>query len=154
MPFENVLPPSADTVLSISLLGQLLYQARSLSQTLEVIDAASQLDRTINGKLIDMSAPQFRKYKSTVNIPAEVNPSPLDNIWPGMEVLVACAASLGYQTGRVGSPARPQVSGSSWSEPGGQNFYRPLLDMRIISVKTNFDEWKNIVGWSIDLEEI
>lgn len=152
-PFENVLPAGKDTILSISGFGQLLYQARSLTQSLDIIDAASQLDRTVNGKLIDMSAPQFRKYKSKVNIPSEVNPSPLDNIWSGMEVSVACAVSLGYPTGRVGCPFRPQVSGSDWSE-SGWHFYRPLLDMRIASAGTLFDEWKNIVGWSIELEEI
>lgn len=150
---ENVLPSGKDTILTISSFGNMLFQARGLTQTLEVIGAASQLARTINGGLIDMSAPQFRKYQSKIEVPSEVYPTPIDGIFPGMQVTVDCAVSLAYITGSAGFPKRSAVSGSEWSE-NGYTFYRPSLTMLIKQVETHFDEWKNVVGWSIDLEEV
>jgi hypothetical protein len=151
--FENILPSSSDTLLSISSMGHMIFQARGLSQTLEVIGEASQMERTINGTLIDISAPQFRKYHSKISVPSEVYPTPIDGVFPGQQVVVHCAVSLAYITGTPGFPKRTQVSGSSWTE-NGYTFYRPLLTMLIKTVETHFDEWKNIVGWTIDLEEV
>jgi len=151
--FENILPANADTILSISSFGDMLYQARGLSQTLEVIGAATQLERTINGTLVDLSAAQFRKYSSKINVPSDVNAPPLDNIFPGREVTVQCAIGLSFLTGTPGLPHRPAVSGSTFTE-GAYTFYRPELVMLIKSVTTQFDEWKNVVGWSIELEEV
>lgn len=150
--FENVLPSNSDTMLSISSFGHMIFQARGLSQTLSVIGEATQLERTVNGTLKDISAPQFRKYESRITVPSEVYPTPIDGIFPGMEVTVHCAVSLAYITGAVGFPKRTEVSGSSWSE-NGYTFYRPSLVMLIKHIETHFDEWKNVVGWSVDLEE-
>lgn len=152
VPTENILPVNSDTLLVISSFGNLLYQARGLTQTLTVIGAATQLERTINGTLIDLSAAQFRKYASKIDVPSEVYAPPLDGFFPGREVVVQCVVSLSYVTGRLGSPERPAVSGSSWSE-GAYTFYRPELTMLVRSVETHFDEWKDIVGWTIELEE-
>lgn len=150
---ENVLPAGSDTILSISSFGHMLFQARGLSQTLEVISAASKQERTINGTLIDVSAPQFRKYKTKITVPSEVYPTPIDGIFPGQTVTVDCAVSLAYITGSLGSPKRPEVSGSSWAE-NGYTFYRPQLTMIIQSVQTQLDEWKNVVSWTVDAEEV
>lgn len=152
-PFENVLPANADTILTISSFGSLLYQARGLTQTLEVIGAASQLERTINGTLVDLSVAQFRKYSSKINSPSDVNAPPLDNVFPGQTVTVQCAVSLAFLTGSPGLPHRPAVSGSQWSE-GAYSFYRPELTMLVKSLSTQFDEWKNVIGWQLDLEEV
>lgn len=153
-PFENVLPTGADTILSISSFGNMLYQARGLSQTLEVIGEASQMERTINGTLIDLSNPQFRKYASTITVPSDVDAPPLDGVWPGMTVTVDCVVGLAYLTsGGNGPNNRPEVSGSSYTE-GAYTFYRPQLIMLVKKVETHFDEWKCIVGWTIDLEEV
>lgn len=151
-PFENVLPAGADTLLTISGFGQLLYQARGLSQTLEVIGEASQMERTINGTLLDLANPQFRKYMSTITAPSDVNAPPIDNVWPGMTVTVDCAVGLSFVTA-TGSFTREPVSGSDYTE-GAYTFYRPQLIMLIKKVETHFDEWKCIVGWSMDLEEV
>lgn len=152
-PVENVLPAGADTVLTISGFGNMIYQARGLSQTLETIGAASQIERTINGTLIDVSAPQFRKYQSKISVPDEVDAPPLDGIYPGQTVTVGCACELAYPTGRVGSPRRPQVSGSSYSQ-NGYTFYRPVLTMLVKDVQMSLDEWTRKVHWTIDLEEV
>jgi hypothetical protein len=152
-PIENVLPAGADTVLTISGFGNLIYQARGLAQTLETIAAASQMERTINGTLLDISAPQFRKYQSKITVPDEVDAPPIDGIFPGMTVEVGCACELSYPNGRAGSPRRPEVSGSSYTQ-NGYTFYRPLLTMLVRDVHTNLDEWERKVGWTLDLEEV
>lgn len=154
MPFENILPANADTLLTISSFGNLLYQARGLSQTLSVIGEAAQQERTINGTLVDISAAQFRKYASTINSPSDVNAPPLDGVFPGMTVTVQCAVGLAYLTsGGNGPNHRPEVSGSSYVD-GAYTFYRPELVMMVKAVETQFDEWKNVVGWKLDLEEV
>jgi hypothetical protein len=85
MSFETIVPVSLsnDTLLQISGLGTLLYQARGLTQTLDVIGAAKQQERTINGILMDISNPMFRKYASKISCTDNTAP-PLDNIWPGV----------------------------------------------------------------------
>ncbi len=152
-PFENILPVGADTILTISGFGMMLYQARGLSQTLNVIGEASQMERTINGTLIDLSNPQFRKYSSTITIPSDVDAPPFDGVWPGMTVTVDCAVGLSFLTTTVGSPERTPVSGSDYVQ-GDYTFYRPQLIMLVKKVETHFDEWKCIVGWTIELEEV
>lgn len=150
---EGVLPANADTLLVISGFGNMLYQARGLTQTLEPIGAASQLERTINGVLTDLSAPQFRKYTSKISVPSDVEAPPLENVWPGLQVTVECVCELAYPAGRSGSPEREEVSGSSRTE-NGFVFYRPVLAMRIKSMDQQLDEWKRQTSWSLELEEI
>lgn len=151
---ENVLPLDSDTLLQISSFGNMLYQARGLTQTLAHIDEASQQERTINGTLVDLSIAQFRKYKSTITAPSDVNAPPLDGVFPGMVVTVQCVVGLAYLTsGGNGPNHRAEVSGSSYTE-GAYSFYRPELTMMIKNFQTQIDEWKNVVGWSMDLEEV
>jgi hypothetical protein len=151
---ENLLPANADTLLTISSFGNMLYQARGLTQTLSVIGAATQQERTINGNLVDISAAQFRKYASKISVPNEVDTPPLDGVFPGMIVTVQCVVGLAYlTTGGNGPHHRPEVSGSAYVE-GAYTFYRPQLTMMIKTVDTQFDEWKDIVGWTLELEEV
>jgi|ERR1019366_7974210 hypothetical protein len=148
---ENTLPAGADTVLTISGLG-FQYQARGLSQTLSVIKEAMQQQRTINGSLIDISNPIFRKYASKITC-TDINAPPFDGLWPGMVVTVHCAAVLCYRTGNPGSPHRPEVSGSSWTL-GDMTFYRPVLEMMVGEQSESFDEWKSDFQWDLPLEEV
>jgi hypothetical protein len=151
--FDNLLPANSDTLLTISSFGNLLYQARGLTQTLEVIGEASQLERTVNGTLIDLSNPQFRKYQSTITVSSEVDAPPLDGVWPGMEVTVGCVVEISFLTSGGNGPAnRPEVSGSSYTS-GADTFYRPVLTMLVKTVELHFDEWKCVVGWTMTLEE-
>jgi hypothetical protein len=152
-PWENILPANSDTLLTISSFGTLLYQARGLSQTLEPISEAIQLERTINGVMTDFSAPQFRKYKTKITCPSDVNAPPLDGVFPGMQVEIGCAVGLAFATGLVGAPFQEPVSGSLYTD-GAYTFYRPEFEMIIRIFETHFDEWKNIVGWSLEAEEI
>jgi hypothetical protein len=151
---EGVLPSGTDTLLTISGVGGFLYQARGLTQTLDVIAHSKQVVRTVNAKLIDISNPAFRKYESKIHC-SDVEAPPLDNLWPGMEVTVHCAAELCYLQGNPGSPFKPEVSGSSYQPVGSPFiFYRPALLMRVLDVKHSLTEWKHDNVWSIDLEEV
>jgi hypothetical protein len=154
MSFESIVPVSVsnDTLLQISGLGTLLWQGRGLTQTFDVINAAKQQERTINGILKDISNTMFRKYLSKISCTDNTTP-PLDNVWPGMTVTVHCAAELCYQTGNTGSPARPQVSGSSYTQ-GSFTFYRPIMTMMVVNLAQHLDEWKCVIGWDLELEEI
>jgi hypothetical protein len=152
MTVEGILPSASDTLLTISGFGTLLYQARNLDQTLEVIQEASDMERSVNGTLVDLSNPIFRKYKSKISC-TDVNAPPLDNIWPGMVVTVGCTINLCYPVSNPGSPARNEVSGSSYTQ-GHFVFYRPVLIMRVAQLSQNFEEWKANNGWTLTLEEI
>jgi hypothetical protein len=150
---EGILPAAADTLLTISGLGNFQYQARGLTQTLELIGGAKQLVRTINGNLLDLSVPIFRKYKTTISVPDEVETAPLDGVYIGMPIVIDCAIYLCYPTGRAGSPNRTEVSGSS-STMGAFTLYRPQLACLVTGFTQRLDEWKRVNGWTLEAEEI
>lgn len=141
---------SDDTLLVLSGIGIPDYSARGLTQTLEPIEAAVSLRRTINGGLVDLSFAQFRKYKSTISC-QDQEPPAIDGIWPGHVVTVGCVAELSYPSG--GSPARPAISGSTRTM-GAFVFYRPQLQMRVTAFSVNRDEYGAAVQWQMDLEEL
>ncbi len=144
-------PPSNDqTVLSISVMGVPLYSARGLSQTLEPIDAAKNMRRSVNGILTDVAHQQFRKYKSKITCTDARVPS-FDGVWPGLTVTVDCAAFLSYPIG--GTPQRLVIAGSNFTE-GSFVFYRPRLTMMVVTNTAQVDEWAGTVPWEIDLEEV
>lgn len=126
------------------------YSARGLQQTLEPIQEASQLRRTVNGALVDVSVPALRKYASTISADDQAVPA-LNGVWPGAQVTVDCVAELAYLTA-TGTPERTVVPDSSRVN-GAWTFYRPRLTMRIVEYQTQVDEWNAVVGWSMRLEE-
>jgi hypothetical protein len=80
------------------------YSARGLRGTLRPIDAAqgnSLLARTVNGTLIDISAPQMRKYRLEVTGNDQAPPA-LDGL-VGMAVTVNCHVEPAYPR-----PAQPE----------------------------------------------
>lgn len=137
-----------ETVLVLSGVGVPPYSARGLTQTLVPIDQSINLARTINGELLDISASQFRKYRSTIS-GNDQDPPAVDGIWPGMQVTVDCIAELSYPEG--GTAQRTIVSSRT---ADGFVFYRPRLIMRITSFNVQRDEWGAAVDWSMDLEEV
>lgn len=150
--FENILPGGADTLLTITGVGGFQYQARDLTQTLDVIPQTKHQLRTINARLRDFSNPAFRKYISTITC-KDTNAPPLDGLFPGDLVTVDCALMLSYLTGNPGSPFRDVVSGSSHIL-GPYSFYRPRLDMMVRDVGDSFEEWKSDYTWKLVLEEV
>lgn len=138
-----------DTVLVLSGVGIPDFSARGVTQTLTSIEAAGSLRRTINGALVDLSFDQFHKFKSTISC-ADHQPPAIDGVWPGRTVTVGCISELCYPAG--GTPSRPAVFGTV-RVAGGFSFYRPQLDMMVVSFTAQTDEWGAVVQWQMDLEE-
>lgn len=149
------------------------YSARGLVQELKTIPQATALRRTVNGGLLDVSAPQFRKYETSISNSSrpDVQPPSWDGIFPGLEITVYCIAELcqmhsGFSTETSGflstdteTPPlhlglhRPHVHGSIRFEDGFV-FYRPILQMRITALSQKVDEYGATVDWSLMAEEI
>lgn len=145
----------SETLLVISAMGVPPYAARGLTQTLEPIEAAVQLRRTVNGDLVDVSAPQLRKYRSTISCADQLAPA-LNGVWPGMEVVVQCVAELAYLTA-TGTPERPEVeiAPSEYASrvEGIFTYYRPELTMMVTGFRQQTDEYGAVVSWTLELEE-
>jgi hypothetical protein len=137
------------TMLTLTGVGVPAYSARGLTQTLEPLEQATSLQRTINGELIDLSRPEFRKYKSTIS-GSDQRPPSCDGLWPGRQIVVDCIEELAYPDGGV--PQRPVVEGSSFSE-SGFTYYRPRLTMVVTAFQLSRDEYSAQVAWSMTLEE-
>ena len=140
---------AGETVLSLLGLGVPPYSARGLTQTLEPIDQAANVQRTINGELIDLSSAAFHKYKSTIS-GTDQRPPSCDGLWPGRQIVVDCIEELAYPDG--GTPQRLVVENSSSSEDGF-TYYRPRLTMIVTDFKLSRDEYGAQIAWSMDLEE-
>lgn len=146
------LGPDEDTLLVMSGIGIPRYSARGIVQTLDHIPEASNVMRNINARLRDVSAPQFRKYQSTISC-TDQNVPALDGVWPGTEVVVECVQELSYPVGAINPDRRPAVSGSE-REENGFIFYRPILEMMVVNYTTRSDEWPADVQWQLELGEI
>lgn len=143
--------PSFQTLLSFSGIGVPPYSARGLNQTLEPIDIAASMRRTVNGVLKDISFDGFHKYKTTIACTDQRVPA-VDGVWPGKQIVVDCVQELCYLTAG-GAPSRPVVSGSSRTE-GDYTYYRPQLTMLVATFSTSKDEYGADVGWTMTLEEV
>lgn len=125
------------------------YSYRGATQTLVPLAASSQVRRTVNAVLQDVSDSIFRKYASVITANDQQIP---EFLFPGATVVVDCLVKLGYKTSG-GSPGRPVVGGSSYVD-GDYTFYRPQLTMKVVSWTVNYDEWNAITGWTLNLEEV
>ena len=137
------------TVLRLTGIGVPPYSARGLQQTLEPIDMQVNVRRTINGRLRDLSVPQFQKYKSTIS-GTDQTPPAIDGVWNGKIVIVDCIAQLSFE--EYGQAQREVVEGSEYTE-AGFTFYRPRLTMMVLRLTTQRDEYQHTVAWQMDLEE-
>ncbi|MBB2698967.1 UNVERIFIED_ORG: hypothetical protein GGI66_003644 [Rhizobium esperanzae] len=140
-----------ETVLVLTGIGVAPYSARGLEQSLQPIDGAGQLRRTINGALVDLSETQLRKFTSTISGSDQLSPA-VNGIWPGKVVTVDCIAELCYPTSG-GAPDRSVVSGSSRVE-GAMTYYRPQLTMMVTDWQIKRDEYQAQVSWTLELEEV
>lgn len=138
------------TVLNITGLAIPPYSARGLRQTLTPISALAVLRRTINGKLIDLSPTQFRKYRSTIS-GNDQQPPAFNGLWIGAALTVDCIEELSYLTAG-GSPERSVVSGSSRVE-GDFTFFRPQIPFIVTNFSMEKQEYEAMTSWQLDLEE-
>ncbi len=134
------------------------YSARGISQTLEPIVGAGSggsimgtgARRDVNGVLVDLTNPLFRKYATSIEC-KDVEAPALDGAWLGSVVQMACACELSYLTG--GSPQRSVVSGSSRVE-GSFTFYRPFITFMITEIHHGFEEWQHDYRWKLGAQEV
>jgi hypothetical protein len=135
-----------------------IYSVRGATQKLGIIVGSGAGDRalgtvirrSINGQLVDLTAPQFRKYDSEIDFSDVVMPA-IDGAWLGTICEVQCCVELGYPIG--GTPQRTEVSGSSRNE-SGFTFYRPILNMMVYGFLTSFDEWGATYTSGLKMQEV
>lgn len=143
---------NSPTLLVMEGLGVMPYSARGLSQSLEPIDESSHLERTINGVLMDFGYDAMQKYKSTIS-GSDARPPSVDGKWPGKLVVVECIATLCHP--EYEDLAREPVDyADAIVYEGGFVIYRPRLTMLVRTFTTEHNEYGQVVGWSIELEEV
>ncbi len=128
------------------------YSARQLRGTLSPISLAKgedKLVRTINGTLIDISAPQMRKYQLEISGNDQAPPA-LDGLWVGMRVFVNSHVEIAVRTGAAFS--RP-AAGTPRVE-GDYTYYRPQFQMLVVEWSIDREEYAQDVGWSLTLAEV
>lgn len=131
------------------------YALRGIRQTLQPINQASNMRRTINAVLRDVGAPDFRKYRSQIRCTDQQSPG-LGKLWPGMQLTMHAAIELSFEGSTSDSDGpfeRPAVIGSV-REESGFTFYRPILVVRVVDYSTECAEWDAEVAWSLDVEEV
>jgi len=141
-----------ETLLVISGDGVAPYSARGLTQTLEVVAEAAVVARSVNGALVNLSPPQFRKFKSTISCTDVAAPA-LAALWPGVVVDVDCVSEITYLTAS-GSPVPDRTVVSSYTE-GDYTRDRLRLTMMVVAPWTqSTDEYGASVGWQLELAEV
>lgn len=141
------------TLLRLSPIGVPPYSARGISQTLQPIEAAASMRRTVNGTLVDLSAEQFRLYRSTITCTDQQHPA-LSGVWPGMVLTVDCVAELSYLDDTDAEASRPLADTAAERTENGFVFFRPKLVMMVVDYRTDFDEWGVECNWALELEEL
>ena len=84
----------AYTLMAIDDIDFSQYAVRGITMTLEPIAASAKIERTLNGELIDVSDPAFRKYRVTLTCSDMEVPS-LIQVWPGTQLTITCLPDLG-----------------------------------------------------------
>ena len=142
--------PTDNTNLVITGMGVPPYSARGLTQSLEPIAQATFFRRTVDGTAVDLSAPQFQKYQSTIS-GTDQQPPAFDGLWPGQIFTVDCIAELAYETSTGEAPERTVVASR---DEGDWTFYRPRMTMMVTGFRAITDEYGAEVGWELSLEEV
>lgn len=110
------------------------YGARALTMTLTPVAASVQIERNINGKAIDMSMPQFRKYEAVVSCTDFESPI-LVGVHPGTIVHVVCVPELGLR-----------------EDEDSTN--RLAMYMMVGQWQVSRDEWGARTSWTLPLFEV
>jgi hypothetical protein len=122
------------TDLLISGVGLPDYAVRGVRQTISLIEQASRLERTVNGNLVNLGDPAFRKYKTIISGSDQEAPA-LGNVWPGRVVTVTSIVSLASSDSMA--PADPVT-----------------FTGLVRSFEVSVDEWSASVDWTLEIEQI
>ena len=126
--------PAKYTDLVISGVGLPDFAVRGVKQTIRPIDQASRLERTVNGNLVNLGDPAFRKYRTTISGSDQEAPA-LGDVWPGRVVTVTSIVSL---------------ASSDSTGPASPVSFTGLVRSFEVSV----DEWSATVDWTLEIEQI
>lgn len=149
------------TLLVLTGMGIPPYSARGITQTYQPIGGASNMRRTVNGVLRDISDPLFQKYASTLTC-SDMDVPAVDGVWPGMQLTVDWIQELCVQ-GEFEVSSEGDSDGSHLGRtpvPGsvriadGFTFFRPRMSMLVTAYNVSRNEWQAVTGWSMSLEEV
>lgn len=121
-----------------------------VSTSIRLIGAAASMRRTVNGRLVVIADPAFRKYAVSINASDMILP-PIFDLYTGQRVTVELATII-RERGQI--PTRPYVfdtlqTGNGWIE------YRPILVCLVVEPPEMSDEeYAGTASWSIELEEV
>lgn len=140
------------TLLRLEGMGVFPYSARGLTQSLNPIQQAAHIERTINGGLIDLSYTAMQKYASTIS-GSDHRPPACEGVWPGKILIVDCICELAKEGSDIDFD-RPVVDYDDIRYEAGFTFYRPRLIMMVMNWSMDEDEWARGVQWQLELEEV
>lgn len=118
------------TLLSIDDINFSDYATRGLTVTLSPIDSGA-LERDVNGNLVDLTLPEFRKLQASIECTDHEAPT-FDDVWRGKEVIVTFIPEVGVVNNTDGTLT---------------------LQMMVDSWQTNRDEYGADTGWTLSLIE-
>lgn len=145
------LEPNDFTLLVISGPGISPYSARGLVQTYEPIGNSQHQEESVNGHLIDLSAVQFRKFKTKISCTDHNTPA-LSGVWPGTVVDMECVEEMSFLTATPEMQEREAVDGSV-RIVGAYTFYRPKLRVMFLGFSVAGEEYQRQVVWSMEFSE-
>ena len=128
------------------------YSARGLTQTYEPIAASQHLERSVNGRMINLSASQMKLYKTKISC-TDQNVPALSGVWPGDIVTLQCVEEMSFPTISPELQERDAVEGSM-RIVGSYTFYRPILQVMFMGHSTSGEEYSRNVAWSMEFEEV
>jgi hypothetical protein len=129
------------------------YSAIGLTGKLQPIAMASGNDkiaRTVNGKAIDISAPQMRKYRLEISGSA-MSPPAIEGLFAGVLVNVNSNVEIALANGQVASRSAGPYGVRT---EGGYTYLAYAFQMIVIDADIQRDEWTQMVSWHIILEEV
>ena len=146
------------TILRLDGLGVIPHAARGIKETIEPIDGAGQLRRTVNGVLRNVGNTGFDKYKITLS-GEDIAGLPLDGLTKGKIVTAYCInefstlGNLPVDPSTWTGNSRAIVPGSL-RQFGDFIFYRPVIVAMVTSFSVENDEYGAVTSWSLELEEV
>lgn len=127
------------------------YSVRGLDITLAPIESAVP-ERTVNGGLVNLAPPEFRKYRLTLGC-TDVDPPAFAGMWPGSVLSVIAPEWVGYKTATGSPPAGRTVA--NWYESGDYTFVTLDLLMMVMGPwEQTRNEAAGTTRWQIVLEEV
>lgn len=134
-------------------MGLPFYSARDMECVLEAIKEHEQMERNLNGRLVDLSIPGlFEKYMVTLTCTDMFAPM-IGGVWQGAQVVIDCPCQISYPSS-VSTPPKPLATGTIVEDDGhGTKRIYPKLTCLIRGISQGFKEYPSKYNWSLKMEE-